>query len=130
MSAYRTKPKICYGVTTRSGSIVLPVPTTKQPPAGLDGDAITALFRPGGRWPRERGALVRERRIQLGLTKIELAERCQIREMSVYRVERGETVPSDRLRAVMAYALDCAPEDLWPYPSRLELEIVSRAGAS
>jgi transcriptional regulator with XRE-family HTH domain len=106
------------------------VPTTKQPPAGLDQDAITALFKPDGRWPRERGACVRERRIELGLTKIELAERCQIREATVYRIETGAMVPSDRLRAVMAYALDTRPEDLWVFPPRLELEIVSRAGAA
>lgn len=106
------------------------VPPTKQPPAGLDQDAITALFKPGGRWARERGALVKARRLELGLTKIELAERCKVREMTVYRVELGAMVPSDRLRALLAYALDCTPEDLWPFPPRLELEIVSRAGVA
>jgi transcriptional regulator with XRE-family HTH domain len=105
------------------------VPTTNKPPNGLDKAAIRALFKPDGRWARERGACVRERRIELGLTKIELAERCQVREATIYRIECGSMVPSDRLRAVMAYALDCAPEDLWVFPARVELETVSRAGA-
>lgn len=106
---------------------MVPVPATRKTPVELDQDLIKAHFRREGRWARERGAVVRARRVELGLTKIELAERCQIREMTVYRIESGLMVPSNWLQAVMAHALACSPEFLWSFPSSLELETVSAA---
>lgn len=104
------------------------VPTNK-PPTELDQAALRDLFKPSGRWARERGSLVRARRTELGVNAADLTDLCGVRRASIYRVEGGVLVPSDRLRALIAYHLDTRPESLWTYPSRLELELVSAMAA-
>ena len=88
----------------------------------LDQAAITALFKPQGPWAKQRGTQVRQRRMRLGLTQIELANRCGVREATIHRIEMGIIVPSDRLRAVLGYVLESSPEAIWSFPSRTELE--------
>lgn len=97
----------------------------KKPPAQLVQAAIRDLFQPSGRWARERGGNVHDRRVELGIPVVDLTDLCGVRAASIYRVEAGDMVPSDRLRALLAYHLDTRPESIWTYPSRLELELVS-----
>lgn len=101
-----------------------------MPPTELDPAAILALFRPEGPWAKERGAKVRKRRLGLGLSTLELADRCGVSQPTIYRVESGVFVPSDRLRALLAYHLQTKPETLWQFPSRDELELISQAGVA
>ena len=94
----------------------------------LDPDALADWFRPGGPWAKQSGAAVRQRRLRLGFTQIELAERCAVREATIHRIEKGQFFPSDRLRAHLGYALEVSVEAVWSFPSRTELEELSAAG--
>ncbi|EIC19865.1 helix-turn-helix domain-containing protein [Thiorhodovibrio frisius] len=54
------------------------------------------------RLPDELGAQIRERRLALGLSKKDLAERAgKVREV-IYRLERGEDITLSSLMAVLA----------------------------
>lgn len=84
------------------------------------------MFRPDGPWAQECGSDVRQRRIAHNLTKIVLANRCGVREATIHRIETGAIMPSDRLRAIVAYHLGADPEEIWRYPSRRDLERAAR----
>ncbi|MFJ1644238.1 helix-turn-helix domain-containing protein [Streptomyces sp. NPDC088258] len=66
---------------------------------------------------RELGQLVQARRIQLGLSQAELAERCGMKQPWICRFEGGGTVPTLPLLIRLAHALgadltiDLAPHD-------------------
>lgn len=92
----------------------------------LDPAAIFALFSHDSGWARSCGALVRSRRRELKLTVGDLAQLCAVREGTIYRIESGSMVASDRLRAIIAYHLEASPETLWPYPSRADLKSASK----
>ncbi len=96
-----------------------------MPPTHLDTSAVGDLFRPTGDWVRKAGARVRKRRRNVGLTASDLARLCGVTEPTIYRVESGGFVPSDRLRAVIAYHLDARPETLWKFPTREQLEALT-----
>lgn len=95
-------------------------------PPELDRAAVYALFRPDSWWAQGCGAAVRDRRRELNLSVADMAYRCAVREGTIYRVEHGTMIPSDRLRATIAYHLDTPTEALWPYPSRADLKAASR----
>jgi DNA-binding XRE family transcriptional regulator len=100
------------------------------PPRCLDQVAIDAYLRRNGPWARHCGSAVKARREQLGLTVIEVARTCNIGPPTLYKIEGGSMVPSDAVRALLAYSLDIEPESLWAFPSRLEIELISAARAS
>lgn len=54
---------------------------------------------------RELGQLVHDRRIQLGLSQAELAERCGMKQPQISRFEGGGTVPTLPLLRRLAQAL-------------------------
>jgi DNA-binding XRE family transcriptional regulator len=95
------------------------------PSTKLDDAAMKAFFGPNGEWPKRCGALVRERRTELGVTPLELANRCHLGRPTICKIELGITVPSLAARAAIAYHLDTDTELLWPYPSNGELERLS-----
>jgi DNA-binding XRE family transcriptional regulator len=96
--------------------MTMPAHTTSRSP-WLDRNAIDDMFRPEGRWARERGAALKERRIECGLTPGQLADASGVRHPTVYRIETGAIIPSFSLRVILAFNLDTRPEVLWPYPS-------------
>lgn len=98
------------------------------PSVVLDSRAIGAHFGPGGWWARRCGDFVRRRRVELGVSAIDLARHCGIGPPTLYKVETGAMIPSDRVRVAIAYQLGVQPEAIWSFPSRNELELVSAAG--
>jgi ribosome-binding protein aMBF1 (putative translation factor) len=52
------------------------------------------------------GQLVHDRRIALGLSQVELAERCGMKQPQISRIEGGGTVPTIPLLRRLARALD------------------------
>ncbi|WP_405898237.1 helix-turn-helix domain-containing protein [Streptomyces sp. NBC_00727] len=61
-------------------------------------EASTALAR-------ELGRLVRDRRIELGLSQAEVAERCGMKQPQISRFEAGGTMPTLPLLGRLADAL-------------------------
>lgn len=58
-----------------------------------------------------------ERRFTLGLSQVELAERCtaagaKVSDSQLSKIERGMCMPYPKLRAVLARILDLDPVDL------------------
>lgn len=60
---------------------------------------------------------LRRRRLDAGLTLVQLAERSGVNVRTIDRVERSENKPTDATVIALAQALGCAPSDL-----ALELE--------
>jgi len=63
------------------------------------------------------GKRIRNRRTDLGMTQVRLAELVEVRQASISRVERGDQVPSDALKWRLAGALGCTIDDLFPNPA-------------
>lgn len=57
-------------------------------------------------WPATSGQAVYDRRIELGLSQNELAERAGVTQPQVSRMEGGDTVPTLPLLRSLAKALD------------------------
>lgn len=74
---------------------------------------------------RQWGAAVRKRREQRGLTQATLGKACDVSQQTIDRIERGETIPRDRLKVVIAARLGVAVADLFAWPSDLTLESAS-----
>ncbi|MFE9097631.1 helix-turn-helix domain-containing protein [Streptomyces sp. NPDC007264] len=64
-----------------------------------------AMQEPPSALARELGQLVHDRRIQLGLSQAELAERCGMKQPQISRFEAGGTVPTLPLLRRLAHAL-------------------------
>lgn len=63
--------------------------------------------------PPYLGALVRERRLELGLTQVELAQAAGISQAHVSEIESGKVVwPSVDIRLALARALKVRPADV------------------
>lgn len=58
------------------------------------------------RYAYELGKAVRERRLELGLTQVELARRCGMTQSQLSRLEAGGTEPTIRVLDRLARALD------------------------
>lgn len=69
-----------------------------------------------GRARRELGMLILERRMELGLSQRELAERVGTSQNRIYLMENGETNPTldtlQRLADVLDFALEIRPGEL------------------
>lgn len=67
------------------------------------------------------GALVKARRQMLRLSQPQLANLVGCRVQTISKVERGQIVARDYLKAAIAIALACEVADLFPWPTRREL---------
>lgn len=76
-------------------------------------------------WSKECGDRVRKARIEIGVTQQKLAETIPCPFQTISKVERGEIVPRDYLRAAIALRLCKEVHELWPYPSRERLRNAS-----
>jgi HTH-type transcriptional regulator/antitoxin HipB len=61
------------------------------------------------------GTTIRARRLELGLTQVELAERAGIPQANVSRIERGGYAPTDLVRIRLARALELEVRDVFTY---------------
>ena len=87
----------------------------------LDEDSTRELFKPCGPWAARCGAAVRQRRKDLGLTLQTLADLSGTSLQTVSRIESGQLVPRDRLKAAISFALALEVDQLWTWPSRQEM---------
>lgn len=88
----------------------------------LDVDRLRELLGPGGPWACACGSRIREQRQRaLGMSLEGAATRAGTTLQTLARVERGEIVPRDYLRAAIAVSLHCEVHDLWRPLSQLEL---------
>ncbi|TDC93059.1 helix-turn-helix transcriptional regulator [Actinomadura sp. 7K507] len=62
------------------------------------------------RYAYELGKAVRERRLELGLTQVELARRSGMTQSQLSRLEAGGTEPTIRVLDRLAHALDATLE--------------------
>jgi DNA-binding XRE family transcriptional regulator len=67
------------------------------------------------------GQRVADRRIELGLTRQDLAALVDTSGPTVHRIERGRLMPVDELRFAVAHALETEVSALWPPPSRNDI---------
>lgn len=74
---------------------------------------------------RAWGARVRARRALLGLNQRELAALVGVPIQTISKIERGDIMPRDYLKAALALYLACEVNDLFPWPTRRELKAAS-----
>ncbi len=74
---------------------------------------LTVVQRLGTTW----GGRIRQRREALGLSQRELAERCDVTQQTISRIEMGAVLPRDVLKIELARQLDCSPRTLFPWPA-------------
>lgn len=67
------------------------------------------------------GALVKARRRLLHLSQPQLADLVGCRVQTISKVERGQIVPRDYLKAAIALSLATEVGELFPWPTRREL---------
>ena len=73
----------------------------------------------------QHGALVRQRRKDLGLSQVELAERSGLTQGTVSQIESGVISTTDRTRMALAEALQTRARLLFPYPDDVPEEAAS-----
>jgi putative transcriptional regulator len=64
------------------------------------------------------GSRIRQRRKELGITQIDLAEAAGVSRQTIISMETGDYAPSVYLALLIARALQCSVESLWTAPSR------------
>ena len=67
-------------------------------------------------WLTERGAEVTKRRKALGLSRQDLATRCNVHVVTIWRVENGKLPFNSVLAWKIAGALGAPMGDLWAWP--------------
>lgn len=85
----------------------------------LDSDAVRNHLQKV--LPIAWGARVDERMKTLGLNNAQVAALSGTTAQTVSKVRRGELVPRDYLRVMLASALCTNPDQLFPMPSMLEI---------
>lgn len=84
----------------------------------LDLDRLRALF---DQQRLDAGERVRLRRKELGLPMHKIADAVGVTMQTISKIERGEILPRDYLKAAIALTLAVEVDALWPYPTRLLL---------
>jgi transcriptional regulator with XRE-family HTH domain len=74
---------------------------------------LNVVQRLGVTW----GGRIRQRREALGISQRELAERCDVTQQTISRIEMGAVLPRDVLKIELARQLDCSPRNLFPWPA-------------
>ena len=62
------------------------------------------------------GRRIKVRRVELGMTQAELAQKLSVGQSNLSYIERGERDVSVSLLAEIAQALRCRPEDFFRWP--------------
>ena len=62
------------------------------------------------------GRRIKVRRVELGMTQAELAEKLSVGQSNLSYIERGERDVSVSLLAEIAEALKCKPEEFFKWP--------------
>lgn len=72
-------------------------------------------------WDRQNGKRLFQRRNDLGLTQKQVAQLAGVTQVAISNAEAGTYVPRDHIKVAIALALCVEVEDIWPYPTRVEL---------
>lgn len=91
------------------------MPTTTRSAEPVDLDKLRDVFI---QHRVECGARVKARRQELGVRQGPIAKRVGVPVQTISKIERGDVMPRDYLKAAIAVVLGCAIDDLWPYPDR------------
>ena len=75
----------------------------------------------GDRLAVEWGQAVRRRRGERGLTQATLGRACDTTQQTIDRIGRGETIPRDRLKVILAARLGLPVEELFTWPRDLTM---------
>jgi DNA-binding XRE family transcriptional regulator len=94
------------------------MPRRAAPRESLDLDGLRILF---DQHRLESGARVHARRKELGLSQEKIAKAVGVTIQTISKIERGDILPRDYLRAAISHVLACEIDDLWPYPGRLAI---------
>lgn len=76
------------------------------------------------------GARIRERRLEQGIGPTHFGALLGVGLQTVHKIETGEIVPRDHLKAAIALALEIELDELYPWPSTDELVDALHAGAA
>lgn len=85
----------------------------------LDSDAVRAHLSKV--LPIAWGARVDARMTALGLNNAQVAVLANTSQQTVSKVRKGDLVPRDYLRIMLAAALSTTPDQLFPMPSMIEI---------
>lgn len=94
------------------------MPTAVSFDSGLDLDRLRGRISD---WNVACGERVRARRLAIGIHGHQLAGLVGCTVQTISKVERGEIVPRDYLKAALSVALCVEVEELWPWPTRASL---------
>lgn len=70
---------------------------------------------------RRAGKRLQARRKTLGLTQTQLGDMSGLTQKAISHYELGVREPNDAHKVIVAAALACRVDDLWPVPDRLEI---------
>lgn len=71
----------------------------------------------GERW----GKAIAERRAELSFSQSQLAELAGVKQQTISKIEAGDMIPADWLKAVLADRLMLEPGELFSWPTRAEM---------
>lgn len=69
------------------------------------------------------GKAVADRRNELGFTQTQLADLCDVKQQTISKIEAGDMIPHDRLKAVIADQLMIEPGELFVWPARADMQV-------
>lgn len=75
---------------------------------------------------KRNGKTLQIRRKSLGLTQEQLAEMVGVTQRAISHYEIGIREPASAHKLMVAAALGCAVEDIWPYADRVEIAALVR----
>jgi len=78
---------------------------------------LTVVETLAERW----GKAVADRRTELGFTQTQLAGLCDVTQQTISKIEAGDMIPHDRLKAVIADRLMIEPAELFAWPARADM---------
>lgn len=79
----------------------------------LDEAALRKLVGSKSDWAKGCGLRMRTLRKARGFSPVQLAEITGVTQPTINRIETGEIIPRDHLRAAIAYALSVEITDVW-----------------
>lgn len=92
----------------------------------LDIEAVRSYVGPRGTWAVESGERVTRFRKKLHRDDInEFAKSCGVTGTSMKRIEAGELVPREYLRAVIAWNVGRDIEEIWPPLQRKQISALA-----
>lgn len=91
----------------------------------VDLDRLRNYFGKSSTYRKACGARVKQRRKDLGLTLAQVGGLVGVPFQTIHKVENGDIDARDYLKAAIALRLGVPIEELFPWPTRTDLEAVA-----